>query len=105
MFELSEVQQKIDCLQTPVQVITNLIIVRESDPIPHGYVAIDYTADSSKCNDKLWIIEKITSGEKSLRKKYVCIRTEPRDRVVDAIGEIIILGKTKKVPRDYTSAG
>ncbi|CAO4374785.1 unnamed protein product [Caenorhabditis nigoni] len=77
-------------IKTPVQVITNLIIVRESDPIPHGYVAIDYTADSR---------------EKSLRKKYVCIRTEPRDRVVDAIGEIIILGKTKKVPRDYTSAG
>lgn len=77
-------------IKTPVQVITNLIIVRETDPIPHGYVAIDYTADSR---------------EKSLRKKYVCIRTEPRDRVVDAIGEIIILGKTKKVPRDYTSAG
>ncbi|CAI2351190.1 unnamed protein product [Caenorhabditis sp. 36 PRJEB53466] len=77
-------------IKTAVQVVTNIIIVRESDPIPHGYVAIDYTADSR---------------EKSLRKKYVCIRTEPRDRVVDAISEIIILGKTKKIPRDYTSAG
>uniref|UniRef100_A0A8R1DRD2 N-acyl-aliphatic-L-amino acid amidohydrolase n=1 Tax=Caenorhabditis japonica TaxID=281687 RepID=A0A8R1DRD2_CAEJA len=79
-----------DTIKTAVQVVTNLIIVRESDPIPHGYVAIDYTADSR---------------EKSLRKKWLCIRTEPRDRVVDAIGEIIIMGKSKKVPRDYTSAG
>ncbi|CAI5446902.1 unnamed protein product [Caenorhabditis angaria] len=77
-------------IRTPVQVVTNLIIVRENDPIPHGYVAIDYTADSR---------------EKSLRKKFICIRTEPRDRVVDAIGEVVVLGKTKKVPRNYTSAG
>ncbi|CAB3405863.1 unnamed protein product [Caenorhabditis bovis] len=77
-------------IKAPIHVVTNMIIVRENDPIPHGYVAIDYTADSR---------------EKSLRKKYICIRTEPRDRVVDAIGEIVIFAKNKKVPRNYTSAG
>lgn len=43
--------------------------------------------------------------EKSLRKKYLCVRTVARDAVVDAVGEIILLSKLKKPPRNYSSAG
>ncbi|KIH69430.1 hypothetical protein ANCDUO_00222, partial [Ancylostoma duodenale] len=44
-------------------------------------------------------------GEKSLRKRFVCVKTEPRDSVVDAVGEVIILNKQKKTPREFTLAG
>ncbi|EYC38954.1 hypothetical protein Y032_0685g1525 [Ancylostoma ceylanicum] len=45
------------------------------------------------------------TGEKSLRKRFVCVKTEPRDSVVDAVGEVIILNKQKKTPREFTLAG
>ncbi|CAD6189086.1 unnamed protein product [Caenorhabditis auriculariae] len=73
---------------TPV--VTNITIVKESDPIPHGFVALDYTVDSR---------------ERTLRKKYICIRTEPCDRAVDAVGEVIVMNKSKKIPKNYTLAG
>ncbi|CAJ0951813.1 unnamed protein product, partial [Mesorhabditis belari] len=77
-------------IKAPISVVTDITIVKESEPIPHGFVAIDYTADS---------------GERALRKKFLCVKSEPRDAVVDAIGEIVLLNKAKKTPRDYTSAG
>lgn len=73
-----------------VHVVTDLCVVRESDPIPLGFIAIDYTADSK---------------EKSLRKKYLCVRTVARDAVVDAVGDIIVLSKQRKPPKNYSSAG
>ncbi|VDK78369.1 unnamed protein product [Litomosoides sigmodontis] len=71
-------------------VVTDLCVVKDSDPIPMGFVAIDYTADSK---------------EKALRKKYLCVRTVSRDAVVDAVGEIILLSKLRKPPKNYSSAG
>ncbi|RCN50984.1 hypothetical protein ANCCAN_02771 [Ancylostoma caninum] len=73
-----------------VSVVTDITVVKETDPIPHGFIAIDYCADSR---------------EKSLRKRFVCVKTEPRDSVVDAVGEVIILNKQKKTPREFTLAG
>ncbi|VDO92117.1 unnamed protein product [Heligmosomoides polygyrus] len=73
-----------------VSVVTDITVVKDTDPIPHGFVAIDYCADSR---------------EKSLRKRFICLKTEPRDSVVDAIGEVIILNKQKKTPKDFTLAG
>lgn len=35
-------------IQAPISVITDMTIVKESDPIPHGFIALDYTADSRK---------------------------------------------------------
>ncbi|VDN31514.1 unnamed protein product, partial [Gongylonema pulchrum] len=71
-------------------VVTDLCVVKDSDPIPMGFIAIDYTADSK---------------EKALRKKYLCVRTVAREAVVDAVGEIILLSKMRKPPRNYSSAG
>uniref|UniRef100_A0A915PD48 MABP domain-containing protein n=1 Tax=Setaria digitata TaxID=48799 RepID=A0A915PD48_9BILA len=71
-------------------VVTDLCVVKDSDPIPMGFIAIDYTADSK---------------EKPLRKKYLCVRTVARDAVVDAIGEIVLLSKMRKPPKNYSSAG
>lgn len=34
--------------QVGVQVVTDLCVVKDTDPIPMGFIAIDYTADSSK---------------------------------------------------------
>nr|CDJ96659.1 FAM125 domain containing protein [Haemonchus contortus] len=73
-----------------VSVVTDITVVKDTDPIPHGFIAIDYCADSR---------------EKSLRKRFICVKTEPRDSVVDAVGEVIILNKQKKTPRDFTLAG
>uniref|UniRef100_A0A915BG89 Multivesicular body subunit 12A n=1 Tax=Parascaris univalens TaxID=6257 RepID=A0A915BG89_PARUN len=73
-----------------VQVVTDLCVVKDTDPIPMGFIAIDYTADSK---------------EKSLRKKYLCVRSMSRDAVVDAIGEIVVLNRHKKPPRNFSSAG
>ncbi|KHN87466.1 Multivesicular body subunit 12B [Toxocara canis] len=73
-----------------VQVVTDLCVVKDTDPIPMGFIAIDYTADSK---------------EKSLRKKYLCVRTMARDAVVDAVGEIVVLNRHKKPPRNFSSAG
>ncbi|PAV56898.1 hypothetical protein WR25_20692 [Diploscapter pachys] len=81
---------RIFMIQAPISVITDMTIVKESDPIPHGFIALDYTADSR---------------EKSLRKRYICIKSEHRDRVVDAIGDVIVTSKCKKTPKDYTHAG
>uniref|UniRef100_A0A1I7X5J9 ESCRT-I complex subunit MVB12A n=1 Tax=Heterorhabditis bacteriophora TaxID=37862 RepID=A0A1I7X5J9_HETBA len=77
-------------IKATVSVVTDITVVRDSDPIPHGFIAIDYCADSR---------------EKSLRKRFICVKTEPRDTVVDAVGEIIILNKSKKTPRGFTLAG
>ncbi|VDN60464.1 unnamed protein product [Dracunculus medinensis] len=71
-------------------VVTDLCVVKDSDPIPMGFIAIDFTADSK---------------EKALRKKYLCVRSVARDTVLDAVGEIILLSKQKKPPRNYSSAG
>ncbi|VDN07109.1 unnamed protein product [Thelazia callipaeda] len=71
-------------------VVTDLCVVKDSDPIPMGFIAIDYTADSK---------------EKALRKKYLCVRTVARDAVVDAVGEIILLSKWRKPLKNYSSAG
>ncbi|VDL62662.1 unnamed protein product [Nippostrongylus brasiliensis] len=73
-----------------VSVVTDITVVKDTDPIPHAFIAIDYCADSR---------------EKSLRKRFICVKTEPRDSVVDAVGEVIILNRQKKVPRDFTLAG
>ncbi|KJH41599.1 hypothetical protein DICVIV_12424 [Dictyocaulus viviparus] len=73
-----------------ISVVSDITVVKDTDPIPHGFVAIDYCADSR---------------EKSLRKRFICVKTEPRDSVVDAVGEVIILNKQKKPPRDFTLAG
>ncbi|KAM3727212.1 Multivesicular body subunit 12B [Dirofilaria immitis] len=71
-------------------VVTDLCVVKDSDPIPMGFIAIDYTADSK---------------EKALRKKYLCVRTVARDAVVDAVGEILLLSKMRKPLKNYSSAG
>ncbi|CAG9538066.1 unnamed protein product [Cercopithifilaria johnstoni] len=71
-------------------VVTDLCVVKDSDPIPMGFIAIDYTADSK---------------EKALRKKYLCVRTVARDAVVDAIGEIVLLSKMRRPLKNYSSAG
>uniref|UniRef100_A0A0N5ALZ3 Multivesicular body subunit 12A n=1 Tax=Syphacia muris TaxID=451379 RepID=A0A0N5ALZ3_9BILA len=71
-------------------VVIDLCITKESDPVPRGFTAIDYTADSR---------------EKSLRKRCLCVRTVPRDTVVDAVGEIIVLNKMKRPPNNFSSAG
>ena len=34
--------------QGTVSVVTDITVVKDTDPIPHGFVAIDYCADSSK---------------------------------------------------------
>ncbi|CAJ0565576.1 unnamed protein product, partial [Mesorhabditis spiculigera] len=73
-----------------ISVVTDITVVKENDPIPHGFVAIDYTADSR---------------ERALRKRFICVKTEPLDAAVDAVGEVIILNKNKKTPKDYTNAG
>ena len=39
---------RIFMIQAPISVITDMTIVKESDPIPHGFIALDYTADSRK---------------------------------------------------------
>ncbi|VDD88688.1 unnamed protein product [Enterobius vermicularis] len=75
-----------------VHVVMDICIIKENDPVPSGFTAVDYTADSSK-------------EEKSLRKKCLCIRTLPRENATDAVGEIIILNKTKKPPVNYSCAG
>lgn len=31
-----------------MSVVTDITVVKDSDPIPHGFVAINYTADSRK---------------------------------------------------------
>uniref|UniRef100_A0A1I7VT42 MABP domain-containing protein n=1 Tax=Loa loa TaxID=7209 RepID=A0A1I7VT42_LOALO len=43
--------------------------------------------------------------EKALRKKYLCVRTVARDAVVDAVGEIVLLSKMRKPPKNYSCAG
>ncbi|KAL3990595.1 hypothetical protein ACH3XW_32415 [Acanthocheilonema viteae] len=73
-----------------MHVVTDLCVVKDSDPIPMGFIAIDYTADSK---------------EKTLRKKYLCVRTMARDVVVDAVGEIVLLSRMRKPPKNYSSAG
>lgn len=77
-------------IQAPISVVTDLLVVKESEPIPYGFVALDYTADSR---------------EKALRKKFICVRQVPRDTAVDAVGEIIVLNKKGKTPKEFTSAG
>ncbi|KAF8387502.1 mvb-12 [Pristionchus pacificus] len=71
-------------------VITDLTVTKESEPVPHGYIAIDYTADSK---------------EKALRKRFLCVKTEPLESCVDAVTDVIVLSKTKKPPRDHSLAG
>ncbi|TKR73930.1 hypothetical protein L596_021174 [Steinernema carpocapsae] len=73
-----------------IEVLVDLTIVNDKDPVPPGFTALDFTADSR---------------EKGLRKKYICIKTAARSSVVDAIGDIIILAKSKRPPMGYSQAG
>ncbi|GMT33118.1 hypothetical protein PFISCL1PPCAC_24415 [Pristionchus fissidentatus] len=71
-------------------VITDLTVTKESEPVPHGYIAVDYTADSK---------------EKALRKRFLCVKTEPLESCVDAVTEIVVLNKAKRPPKDHSLAG
>uniref|UniRef100_A0A1I8A9W0 MABP domain-containing protein n=1 Tax=Steinernema glaseri TaxID=37863 RepID=A0A1I8A9W0_9BILA len=73
-----------------IEVLIDIAVVSDKDPVPPGFTALDFTADSR---------------EKGLKKKYLCIKTAARSGVVDAIGDVIILAKQKRPPMGYTIAG
>ncbi|KAH7716913.1 hypothetical protein AAVH_15690, partial [Aphelenchoides avenae] len=43
--------------------------------------------------------------ERALKKKYLCVRFAPRNDALDAVTDLIVLGKQKRPPKGYTSAG
>jgi len=73
-----------------LEVVTDLLVINEREAIPAHFISIDYTVDSN---------------EKALRKKFLCARFTPRNDALDAVTDIVILSRTKRPPRGYTSAG
>uniref|UniRef100_A0AC35GCB4 MABP domain-containing protein n=1 Tax=Panagrolaimus sp. PS1159 TaxID=55785 RepID=A0AC35GCB4_9BILA len=73
-----------------LEVVTDLLIISEKEAIPANFISIDFTVDSN---------------ERALRKKYLCARFTPRNDALDAITDIIVLARSKRPPKGYTSAG
>uniref|UniRef100_A0AC34F460 MABP domain-containing protein n=1 Tax=Panagrolaimus sp. ES5 TaxID=591445 RepID=A0AC34F460_9BILA len=75
---------------TTLEVVTDLLIISEKEAIPANFISIDFTVDSN---------------ERALRKKYLCARFTPRNDALDAITDLIVLARSKRPPKGYTSAG
>ncbi|KAE9555648.1 hypothetical protein FO519_001119 [Halicephalobus sp. NKZ332] len=73
-----------------LEVITDLLIISAREAIPANFISIDFTIDSN---------------EKALRKKFLCARFTPRNNTLDAVTDIIVLNKSKRPPKGYSSAG
>uniref|UniRef100_A0A7E4VYA9 MABP domain-containing protein n=1 Tax=Panagrellus redivivus TaxID=6233 RepID=A0A7E4VYA9_PANRE len=73
-----------------LEVVTDLLVINEKEAIPAHFISIDFTVDSN---------------ERALRRKYLCARYSPRNDAIDAVTDIIVLGKTKRPPKGYSSAG
>uniref|UniRef100_A0AC35TT15 MABP domain-containing protein n=1 Tax=Rhabditophanes sp. KR3021 TaxID=114890 RepID=A0AC35TT15_9BILA len=71
------------------EILHDIQITKEDAVIPHGFTEISATSDSR---------------ERSLRKRRLLVSFLPKERIIDAITEIIIV-KSKKPYRGYTPAG
>lgn len=85
-----------------MEVVTDLAIISEKEAVPSNFVCIDFTADTSLFTN---IIKPNFLEEKALKKKYLCARFTPRNDTLDALSELVILARSKKPPKGFTSAG
>lgn len=84
------------CVQrsAPVQgkdVLVDVCIINDRDPLPAGFTALDYTSDTR---------------EKATKKKLICLRWMNANLTNSAMSELIILPKsTRRPPNGYTLIG
>lgn len=71
-------------------VLVDIAIQNNGEYPPSGFTLIEKTIDS---------------GERSTRKKQVCVKLVPRNSTIDAISELVILSKSKRPPSGYTMIG
>nr|CAD2198108.1 unnamed protein product [Meloidogyne enterolobii] len=74
----------------PLEVLTDLAVISDKEAVPSSFICLDFTVDTK---------------ERALKKKFLCARFSPRNEALDAVTNIIILGKTKRPPRGYSLAG
>ncbi|XP_045194817.2 multivesicular body subunit 12B-like [Mercenaria mercenaria] len=72
-------------------VLVDVSIINDRDPVPAGFTVLDYTADTR---------------EKSTKKKVICVRWMSVNLTNSALSELIILPKgTRRPPNGYTLVG
>lgn len=72
-------------------VLVDVTIINERDPVPAGFTVVDYTADTR---------------EKAIKKKVMCVRWMNGNLTTSAISELIILTKgVRRPPNGYTLVG
>lgn len=72
-------------------VLVDVSIVNDRDPVPPGFTVLDYTADTR---------------EKATKKKVICIRWMSMNLTNSALSELIILPKgSRRPPNGYTLVG
>ncbi|XP_021376027.1 multivesicular body subunit 12B-like isoform X2 [Mizuhopecten yessoensis] len=72
-------------------VLVDVAIINERDPIPAGFTCIDFTSDSR---------------EKAMKKKMLCVRYMSCTLTNDAIAELIIMSKgVRRPPNGYNLVG
>lgn len=71
-------------------VVVDISLVNEKDPLPHGYSPLDLTIDSR---------------EKATNKKLICVQMVPRASSTHAICDIQLQNKTRRAPSGYTLLG
>ncbi|XP_060570380.1 multivesicular body subunit 12B-like [Ruditapes philippinarum] len=72
-------------------VLVDVSIINDRDPVPAGFTVLDYTADTR---------------EKATKKKVICVRWMSVNLTNSALSELIILPKgTRRPPNGYTLVG
>ncbi|XP_033725382.1 multivesicular body subunit 12B-like isoform X2 [Pecten maximus] len=72
-------------------VLVDVAVINERDPIPAGFTCIDFTSDTR---------------EKAMKKKMLCVRYMSSTLTNDAIAELIILSKgVRRPPNGYNLVG
>lgn len=79
-----------DTHSAQLEVLTDLAVISDKEAVPSSFICLDFTVDTK---------------EKALKKKYLCARFTPRNQAIDAVSNIIVLGKTRRPPRGYSQAG
>ncbi|CAN0350267.1 unnamed protein product [Lampetra fluviatilis] len=74
----------------PSNVLADLKLLGEKETLPQGFFALSETLDTN---------------EPALKKKRLCVQLIPRESTEAAITDIIVSGKPKQIPSQYTFIG
>lgn len=74
----------------PNYIVDAMVVINDKDVPPEGFTALTHTRDTE---------------QKATKKRIICYRTQPRDKVSRAVTDVIVLSKSKKAPSGFTLAG